>query len=75
MRRQQEEILKTPIGELPFSPDLKSLLQAQGHQNLQDVLNVPAYKWHDYPSFSFHHQHEIVDFLQEHDLMDYLKED
>ncbi|MCU7550390.1 hypothetical protein OCK74_14815 [Chitinophagaceae bacterium LB-8] len=72
---RQQEILNTPIQDLPFSPELKSLLLEKGHKSLQDLLNVPAYRWHDYPSFTYHHQYEIVDYLQKYDLMDFLKED
>ncbi|MCU7549329.1 hypothetical protein OCK74_09395 [Chitinophagaceae bacterium LB-8] len=71
----QQEILNTPIQDLSFNSELKNLLIRQGHQKLQDLLNVPVYKWHDYPAFNFHHQYEIVDFLQDHDMMDFLKEE
>ncbi|MCU7552856.1 hypothetical protein OCK74_27300 [Chitinophagaceae bacterium LB-8] len=71
----QQEILNTPIQDLPFTSDLKIILLNQGLKTLQEVVNVPVYRWHDYPSFTYHHQYEIVDYLQELDLMDFIKED
>lgn len=75
MTVKQKKILHQQIEELPFTSELKYILNKASHKTLHDVLNVEVYKWHEYLPFTYHHQHEIVSYVIEHKLLDYVKED
>ena len=76
MNKKYQELLNQKITELPFSDDLKNLLQFNKLITLDDVLNIEVYNWHKkLPGFTHHYQHEIVSYLQKNDLAEYLKED
>ncbi len=76
MNAKQQGLLKQQVKDLPFSSDLKKLLEFNNLATLQDVLNIEVYNWHkNLPGFTHHYQHEIVSYLQKNDLIDSLKED
>lgn len=75
MNAKHQELLNQKVNDLPFSDDLKKLLQFNKLVTLQDVLNIEVYNWHKkLPGFTYHYQHEIVSYLQKNDLTEYLKE-
>lgn len=75
MNAKQQELLNQQVNDLPFSSDLKKLLEFNNLTCLQDVLNIEVYNWHrKLPGFTHHYQHEIVSYLQKNDLIEYLKE-
>ena len=76
MNTKHQELLSQKITDIPFSDELKKLLQFNKLETLQDVLNIEVYNWHKkLPGFTMHHQHEIVSYLQKNDLSEFLKED
>ena len=70
----EQETLKQEIKNLPLSHDLKEVLQKNGVESLEDLLNVEVFKWHKYPGFNYHHQHEIISYLKEARMLRFLKE-
>ncbi len=71
-----ESILKQKIVSLPFTAELKKVLSTGGVENLEDLLQVEVYNWHNkYRGFNYHHQQEIVKYLEQNKLLRYLKED
>jgi len=76
MNETHQELLRQRVKDLPFTDELKQLLQFNNLSILGDVLNIEVYNWHKtLPGFTFHHQHEIVSYLQEAGLIEFLKED
>ncbi len=76
MNETHQELLRQQVKDLPFTDELKHLLQFNNLSTLGDVLNIEVYNWHKtLPGFTFHNQHEIVSYLQEAGLIEYLKED
>lgn len=76
MNETHQELLRQQVMDLPFTDELKQLLQVNKLSALGDILAIEVYNWHkNLPGFNFHHQHEIVSYLQEAGLIEYLKED
>ena len=71
----EQEALKQEIKKLPLSQELKEILQKNGVESLEDLLHVEVFKWHKYPGFNYHHQHEIINYLKRNNLLKYLKEE
>ena len=74
MSIREPVILNQPISELPFSNELKNILEGQMHKTLKDVLEKEVNHWHAYPKFSFHHLKEIMEFAEKNHLSEYIKQ-
>ncbi|MBN8836346.1 MAG: hypothetical protein J0I09_03750 [Sphingobacteriia bacterium] len=71
----EQKFLHHHIAELPFTEGLKTVLHFHQIQTLQQLLNYTVADWHKtFPGFTYHHQHEIVEFLKSNNLLDYLRE-
>jgi hypothetical protein len=68
-------ILTTNIQELPFSEQLKNVLQSAGIEHLKQLLKKNVGSWpKEIDGFTYHHQFEVLNYLQKNELMSYLKE-
>jgi hypothetical protein len=64
MNNKHQELLSAQVKDLPFSDDLKQLLQFNKLATLEDVLNIEVFNWHKkLPGFTMHHKHEIISYL------------
>lgn len=68
------ERLNIKIADLPFSADLKKIVEEQRLATLRELLDQEVFQWHLFPCFTHHMEMEIVNYLSEHQLMDYIKE-
>ena len=76
MNPKHQELLQQKLTDLPFSQELKSILDKQGFDTLEDLLKLKVHEWHkELSGFNYHHQHEIVDYLMKNNLERYLREE
>jgi hypothetical protein len=70
----EEDQLNTKIADLPFSGDLKGILEKQKLVTLRDLLDQEVFQWHQFPGFDYHKQQEIVQYLVKQQLLKLVKQ-
>ena len=61
----QEDILKQPIENLGLSQSFTEMAFNHGFKTLEDILNWPVNILLKHNGFTYHHYHELRNFLKE----------
>ena len=61
----QEDIFKQPIENLGLSQSFTEMAFNHGFQTLEDILNWPVNILLQHNGFTYHHYHELRNFLKE----------
>lgn len=69
---ETQHLLHTHIKELDVSDSFKTMAEAQDFRTLTDILNWPVSVLLMHEGFTYHHYHELRNYLQKNRLLQQL---